>query len=64
MKMNRKIWTGGLATSVSQLNPIHFFLLGCMKLKLYHSGKPETRQQLVEAIDAATLGIGDESPCT
>jgi hypothetical protein len=33
------------------LNRLHFFLWGCMKLKLYHGGKLEAGHQLVEAID-------------
>jgi hypothetical protein len=32
---------------------IDFFLWGCMKSRVYHSGKPEARHQLVKAIDAA-----------
>jgi hypothetical protein len=34
-----------------------------MKLKVYHSGKPEAWHQLVEAIDEAATGIRNKLGC-
>jgi hypothetical protein len=39
------------------LNPLDFFLWDCMKLRVYHSGKPEARHQLVWVINEAAVGI-------
>jgi hypothetical protein len=41
------------------LNPLDFFLWGCMKSRVYHGGKPEARYQL-EAIDEPAVGIRNE----
>jgi hypothetical protein len=35
-----------------------------MKLRVYHSGKPEARHQLVEAIEETAFGIGSTAPCS
>jgi hypothetical protein len=42
------------------LNPLDFFLWGCMKSRVYHGGKPEARHQLVEVINEAAVGIRNE----
>jgi hypothetical protein len=63
----RWIARGGLVAWLLQspnLNPLDFFLWGCMKLRVYCSGKPKARHQLVEAIDEATVHIRNELGCT
>jgi hypothetical protein len=45
------------------LNPLDFFLWGCMKSRVYHGGKPEARHMLVEAIYKATIGNRNELGC-
>jgi hypothetical protein len=42
------------------LNPLDFFLWGCMKTRVYDGGKPEARHQLIKAIDEAAFGIRNE----
>ena len=34
-----------------------------MKLRVFHSGKPEGRRQLVEAITEGAVGTGKEQLC-
>jgi hypothetical protein len=52
------MWTGGLALSVSGLEPIRFFVWRCVKSRVYHGGKPEARRPIVEAMDEAGFNIG------
>jgi hypothetical protein len=42
------------------LNPLDFFLWGCMSLRVHHSGKPEARHQLMEGADEAATIIRNE----
>jgi hypothetical protein len=42
------------------LNPSDVFLWGCMKSRVHHNGKAETRYQLMEAIDRAAVVIINE----
>jgi hypothetical protein len=44
----------------SDWNIPDFCLWGCMKSRVYRSGKREGRHQLVEAITEGTVGIGKE----
>jgi hypothetical protein len=50
-------WLGPLGPD---LNPLDFFLWGCMKSRVYHGGKPEAWDQLTEATDEATTSITNE----
>jgi hypothetical protein len=38
------------------------FLWGCIKSKVHHTGKLETRQQLLECINEAAAAIRNEMP--
>jgi hypothetical protein len=42
------------------LSPLVFFVWGCLKSRVYHSGKPETQQQFVQVINKAGVGIRNE----
>jgi hypothetical protein len=42
------------------LIPLDFFLCDCIKSRMNHNGKPETRQQLVECIIGVAAGIRNE----
>jgi hypothetical protein len=42
------------------LNLLDFFLWGCMKSRVHHTGKPEARHHLVEVTDEAAVGIRNE----
>jgi hypothetical protein len=53
----RWIGKGGPAAWPYNLNPYNFILWGCMRSRMYFSGKPETRHQSVEAIDEDNIGI-------
>jgi hypothetical protein len=38
------------------LSALDFFRWGCFKSRVYHNGKPEAWQQLVQAINEAAVG--------
>jgi hypothetical protein len=50
-------------TLPNDFNPLDFYLYGYMKLRVYHGGEPEARQQLAETIDEAAVGITKELGC-
>jgi hypothetical protein len=59
------IWTGrgepvAWPTRSPGLISFDFFLCDCIKSRMYHNGKPETRQQLVECIIEVATGIRNE----
>jgi hypothetical protein len=50
-------------TQSPDLNTLYFFPWGCMKSRVYHDGKPQTRHQSVEATDEAAINIRNEMGC-
>jgi len=50
-EVGRIRWTNCMASGSPDLIPLHFCLWGYMKSKMYHTGKLETRQQLLQHIN-------------
>jgi hypothetical protein len=58
--MDKKRRNGGVASSVTCLNSLDFFLWGCMRSRVFHGSKPEARQQVVECRVEGAAGTQKE----
>lgn len=59
-RWNGRIGSVAWSAQSPDLNPLDFFLWGCMKSRVYEGGEPEGRHQLVEAINEVAIAIGNE----
>jgi hypothetical protein len=48
------------AAETPALNPVNFFVHGCLMLSVYHDVKPEVTVQLLEAVGEAAYIISNE----
>jgi hypothetical protein len=48
------------AAKTPALNPVNFFVRGCLMFSVYHDGKPEVTVQLLEAVGEAAGFISNE----
>jgi len=65
-KLPRKIRWDGLAAwpaTLPDVTLLDFSLRGNIKTNMYHTGKPETSQQLLESINKATAAIRKKWEC-